>query len=63
MQGQIEEMEMQIGKAEGVDGKPSMIDFWGLAIRIIELEKRVKELESRFNKHVHFSGYFSGNPE
>ena len=59
MQEQIEEMEMQIGKAEGVDGKPSR----GLAIRIIELEKRVKELESRFNKHVHFSGYFSGNPE
>ena len=46
MQEQIEEMEMQIGEAEGVDGKPSMIDFWGLAIRIIGLEKRVKELEA-----------------
>jgi len=46
MQEQIEEMEMQIGEAEGVDGKLSIIDFLGLAIRIIGLEKRVKELEA-----------------
>ena len=63
MQEQIEEMEMQIGKIESEKNIKTTTDIALLRMRVEALEDRVKELESRFFKHVHFSGYFSGGPE